>query len=144
MPESEIDQKRHAATRSFAGPCERAAEKPGFTGDAAVTNARDVVAADFKEAGDGDIVRTVLADLRAKDVVITEQAIRAKVNELAAQALGQVKAKRKDKNFAEWAHVQNNGIRRRARFPLLRLNCVCPVITPPHGYPKPAGAELFA
>jgi hypothetical protein len=55
----------------------------------------DVVAADFEEAGDGDSVRKVLADLRAKDVVITEQAIRAKMNELAAQALVQVKAKEK-------------------------------------------------
>ena len=100
-----------------------------------------MVAADFKEAGDGDIVRTVLADLRAKDVVITEQAIRAKVNELAAQALGQVKAKRKDKNFAEWAHVQNNGIRRRARFPLLRLCASC--ASRPAAGPHPAGLLLI-
>jgi hypothetical protein len=101
-----MTQKRHAATRSFAGPRERAAERPGFAGDAALAYARDVVAADFEEAGDGDIVRKVLADLRAKDLVITEQAIRAKMNEHAAQALAQVKAKRKDKNFAEWAHLQ--------------------------------------
>jgi hypothetical protein len=132
-----MTQKRHAATRSFAGPCERAAEKPGFTGDAALAYARDVVAADFKEAGDGDTVRTVLADLRAKDVVITEQAIRAKVNELGAQ----VKAKRKDKNFAEWAHVQSNGFRRRSRFPLLRLCASC--ASRPAAGPHPAGLLLI-
>ena len=75
------------------------------------------------------------------DVVITEQAIRAKVNELAAQALGQVKAKRKDKNFAEWAHVQNNGIRRRARFPLLRLCASC--ASRPAAGPHPSGLLLI-
>jgi hypothetical protein len=71
-----------------------AAEKPGFTGDAALAYARDVVAADFEEAGDGDVVRKVLADLRAKDAAITEQAIRAKMNDLAAPALAEVKAER--------------------------------------------------
>jgi hypothetical protein len=136
-----LTQKRHAATRSFAGPRERAAERPGFAGDAALAYARDVVAADFEEAGDGDIVRKVLADLRAKDVVITEQAIRAKMNELAAQALVQVKAKRKDKNFSEWAHVQKNGFRRRARFPLLRLCASC--TSRPTAGPHPAGLLLI-
>ena len=63
------------------------------------------------------------------------------MNELAAQALGQVKAKRKDKNFAEWAHVQNNGIRRRARFPLLRLCASC--ARRPAAGPHPAGLVLI-
>ena len=67
-----------------------AAEKLGFTGDAALAYARDVVAADFEEAGDGDVVRKVLADLRAKDAAIN----RAKMNNLAAQALAEVKAER--------------------------------------------------
>ena len=71
-----------------------AAEKLGFTGDTALAYARDVVAADFEEAGDGDVVRKVLADLRAKDAAITEQAIRAKMHELAAQALAEMKAER--------------------------------------------------
>jgi hypothetical protein len=117
-----MTQKRHAATRSFAGPRERGAERPGFAGDAALAYARDVVAADFEEAGDGDIVRKVLADLRAKDLVITEQAIRAKMNEHAAQALAQVKAKRKDKIRTSRSGHTCKGFRRRARFPLLRLS----------------------
>lgn len=70
------------------------AERLGLTGDAALAYAKDVVAADFEEAGDGDVVRKVLADLRAKDAVITEQAIRAKMQDLAAQALADVKAER--------------------------------------------------
>jgi hypothetical protein len=52
------------------------------------------VAADFEEAGDGDVVRKVLADLRAKDAATTEQAIRTKMHGLAAQALAEVKAER--------------------------------------------------
>ena len=36
-----------------------------------------------------DVVRKVLADLRASDAAITEQAIRAKMNELAVQALAE-------------------------------------------------------
>ena len=71
-----------------------AAEKLGFTGDAASAYARDVVAADFEEAGDGDVVRKVLADLRAKDAAITEQAIRAKMHDLAAQVFADMKAER--------------------------------------------------
>jgi hypothetical protein len=47
-----------------------AAEKLGFTGDAALAYATDVVAADFEEVGDGDVVRKVLADLRAKDAAL--------------------------------------------------------------------------
>jgi hypothetical protein len=53
-----------------------------------------VVAADFEEAGDGDVVRKVLADLRTKDAAITEQVIRAKMHDLAAQALAEVQAGR--------------------------------------------------
>jgi len=80
-----------------------AAEKLGFTGDAALAYARDVVAADFEEAGDGDVVHKVLADLRAKNAAITEQAIRAKMHDLAAQ--GWPRCKRKDENFTKLAHA---------------------------------------
>lgn len=69
-----------------------AAEKIGVTGDAATAYARDVVAADFEEAGDADVVRKVLADLGAKGVTITERDIRTKMDELMAQAVMQVKA----------------------------------------------------
>ena len=40
-----------------------AAEQLGMSGDAATAYAREVVASDFEEAGDGDVVRKVLADL---------------------------------------------------------------------------------
>jgi hypothetical protein len=69
-----------------------AAEKLGITGDAASAYAKEVVAADFEEAGDGDVLRKLMADFAAKNVVVTEPAIRTKMNELAAVAAAEVKA----------------------------------------------------
>jgi hypothetical protein len=69
-----------------------AAEKLGITGDAAVAYAKEVVAADFEEAGDADVLRKVLGDLTAKGVAVTEQAVRVKMNELTAVAAAEVKA----------------------------------------------------
>ena len=69
-----------------------AAEKLGITGDAATAYAREVVAADFEEAGDGDVVRKVLGDLTAKGNAVTEADIRAKMGELMAVAIAQVNA----------------------------------------------------
>ncbi len=68
------------------------AEKLGLSGDAANDYAKTVVAADFEETGDADVIRKVMADLKAKAVVITEQQIRVKMDELTAQAIAQVKA----------------------------------------------------
>lgn len=51
-----------------------------------------MVAADFEEAGDADVVRKVHGDLTAKGVAVTEPAIRAKMHELMATAVEQVKA----------------------------------------------------
>ena len=69
-----------------------AAEKLGKTGDAATAYAREVVAADFEEAGDGDVLRKVLGDLTAKGVAVSEAEVRAKMDELMASAIMQVKA----------------------------------------------------
>ena len=69
-----------------------AAEKLGKSGEAATAYAKEVVAADFEEAGDGDVLRKLMADFAAKNVAITEPAIRAKMNELIAVAAAEVKA----------------------------------------------------
>ncbi|WP_407151657.1 DUF1476 domain-containing protein [Bradyrhizobium sp. ORS 86] len=69
-----------------------AAEKLGITGDAASTYAKEVVAADFEEAGDRDVLHKVLKDLTAKGNAVTEADIRAKMDELLIQAVAQVKA----------------------------------------------------
>jgi hypothetical protein len=68
------------------------AEKLGIAGDAAAAYAKEVVAADFEEAGDGDVVRKVTGDLGAKGIAITEQQLRVKMGELMALAIVQVKA----------------------------------------------------
>ena len=69
-----------------------AAEKLGITGDAANAYAKEVVAADFEEAGDGDVLKKVLGDLNAKGQAVTERDVRAKMDELLAEAAAQVKA----------------------------------------------------
>jgi hypothetical protein len=68
------------------------AEKLGLSGDAANDYARTVVAAEFGDGRDADVVRKVAADLAAKGVAITEQEIRVKMDELMALAIVQVKA----------------------------------------------------
>jgi hypothetical protein len=68
------------------------AEQIGISGDAASAYAREVVAADFEEAGDGDVVHKVMADLGAKGIAITQAQLRVKMDELMAQAILQVKA----------------------------------------------------
>ena len=68
------------------------AEKLGLSGEAANTYAKDVVAAEFQEAGDADVVRKVMGDLKAKGVAMTERELLVKMDELTAQAIAQVKA----------------------------------------------------
>lgn len=69
-----------------------AAEKLGLSGDAATAYAKEVVAADFEEAGDDDVLRKVEKDLADKGVGVPATEIRAKMNELLAEAVAQVKA----------------------------------------------------
>ena len=68
------------------------AEQLGLTGEAAASYAREVVAADFEEAGDRGVVHKVMKDLAAKGEAITESELRARMIELMAQAIVQVKA----------------------------------------------------
>lgn len=62
----------------------------GKSGPDADAYAKEVVLADFEEAGDNDVVRKVLKDLDGKGV--GEQDIRAKMAELLAQAVKQIEA----------------------------------------------------
>jgi hypothetical protein len=68
------------------------ASKLGMSGDAANAYAKEVVAAEFGEGGDADVVRKVMGDLAAKGIAITEAQLRAQMSELMAQAVAQVKA----------------------------------------------------
>ena len=69
-----------------------AAEKLGLSGDAATAYSKEVVAADFEQAGDKDVQDKVVKDFTAKGVAITAQEVRVKMDELIAVAAAQVKA----------------------------------------------------
>ena len=68
------------------------AEQLGLSGDAASDYAKAVVAADFEQPGDNDVVHKVTRDLAGKGIAITEPQLRVKMDELMAQAIVQVKA----------------------------------------------------
>ncbi|MBX3582573.1 MAG: DUF1476 domain-containing protein [Rhizobiaceae bacterium] len=69
-----------------------AAEKLGKTGEAAEAYAKEVVAADFEEAGDGDVLRKLKTDFDAAGVEQSEHQIRRTMDELMAQAIEQFKS----------------------------------------------------
>lgn len=67
-----------------------AAEKLGKTGADADAYAKEVVAADFVEAGDDDVLRKVKADLDAAGANQSDVEIRRMMDELLATAVEQV------------------------------------------------------
>src|SRR5213593_4149960 len=69
-----------------------AAEKLGLTGAEAEAYAKEVVLADFEEAGDHDVFRKIRKDFDAKGVVQSDHQIRRTMDELLTQAIAQVKA----------------------------------------------------
>ncbi|PLX37196.1 MAG: DUF1476 domain-containing protein [Hyphomicrobiales bacterium] len=69
-----------------------AAEKLGLDGDKAAEYAKEVVRADFEEAGDEDVYRKIRADFDAAGVDETEHQIRRVMSELLVTAMEQVKA----------------------------------------------------
>jgi len=52
--------------------------------------AKEVIAADFEEAGDEDVIRKVMGDLAAGGVSITDEELRAKMVDFLGQAIEQV------------------------------------------------------
>jgi hypothetical protein len=68
-----------------------AAAKMGLEGDAAAAYAKDVVMADFEEAGDEDVVRKLVADFAAKNVGVSDAEIRSALADLMHTAIDQIK-----------------------------------------------------
>ena len=64
----------------------------GKTDADAAAYAGEVVASDFEEAGDEDVVRKVAGDLKAGGQSQTEDDIRAKLSELLPVAIAQIDA----------------------------------------------------
>jgi len=69
-----------------------AAEKLGKTGDAAESYAKEIIKADFEEAGDEDVFRKLRRDFDAAGVQETDEAVRLKMIDLLAEAIKQVKS----------------------------------------------------
>jgi len=69
-----------------------AAEKLGLTGAEVDAYAKEVIAADFEEAGDEDVFRKLRKDFDAKGVVQSDHQIRRTMQELMATAVAQIRA----------------------------------------------------
>jgi hypothetical protein len=69
-----------------------AADKLGLAGAAAQSYAKEVVATEFEEGGEAAVVAKVMTDLAAKDVSVSAEDVRARMDELMLQAVAQVKA----------------------------------------------------
>lgn len=83
--DAELRFKAEARRNKLVG--QWAAELLGKSGDAAEAYVKEVVAADFKEAGDEDVIAKLAADLAGK---ADEAAIREKMAECLAEAKRQV------------------------------------------------------
>ncbi|MCZ7658381.1 MAG: DUF1476 domain-containing protein [Xanthobacteraceae bacterium] len=68
-----------------------AAEKLGLTGDAAEAYAKEVVMADFEEAGDEDVFRKVRKDFDEKGVAQSDHQVRRTMADLMEQAIQEIK-----------------------------------------------------
>lgn len=66
------------------------ARELGLSGDAAEAYAKSVVVADMEKPGDDDVLQKVLADVKAKNLPITEHRIRAEMDALMAEARKQL------------------------------------------------------
>lgn len=77
--DAELQFKVTARRNRLVG--EWAAAKMGKSGDEIAAYAKEVVAADFEEAGDEDVIRKILADFQASDTDVDDAAIRAALEE---------------------------------------------------------------
>ena len=68
-----------------------AAELMGLTGDDADAYGKDVVKADFEEAGDEDVFRKVRGDFDARGIEQSDHQIRHKMEQLLEEAREQVR-----------------------------------------------------
>lgn len=64
----------------------------GKQGDEAEAYAREVIAADFEEAGDEDVFRKVRADFDAAGVDQSDHQLRRTMDELMAEAVAEIEA----------------------------------------------------
>ena len=70
-----------------------AAGKMGLAGAAADAYAAALVTTDFEERGDGDVIRKLKADFKAKNVDVSDHQIERTLAEKMAEAVNELKAK---------------------------------------------------
>jgi len=68
-----------------------AAEKMGITSDEADSYAKEVIKADFEEAGDADVVRKVLSDFVENGIQCDEETLREEMDRLMDVANAQLR-----------------------------------------------------
>lgn len=69
-----------------------AAELMGKTGDAADAYAKEVIKADFEEAGDEDVFRKIRGDFDAANIDQSDHQIRRHMDEFMQEAVKQIEA----------------------------------------------------
>ena len=69
-----------------------AAEKLGLSGAEADAYAKEVVLADFEQAGDEDVFQKIRKDFDAKNIAQSDHQIRRTMVDLMEQAIDQIKA----------------------------------------------------
>jgi hypothetical protein len=67
-----------------------AAEKLGKTGEDAEAYAKEVIKADFQEAGDDDVFRKIRTDFDTAGIDTSDHRIRRKMEELMIEAIQQI------------------------------------------------------
>ena len=82
--DQEMQFKIHARRHRLLG--QWAAKKMGLTEAEADAYARDVIRADFEEAGDEDVIRKLLGDLTSAGVEVDDAEIRAQLEHKAVEA----------------------------------------------------------
>ena len=82
--------KAHARRNKLLGMW--AAGKLGLAGADADSYAKEVVVADFEEAGDDDVFRKIRKDFDAKGVAESDHQIRRIMTEMMEKAIAQIKA----------------------------------------------------
>ena len=86
--DEELRFKASARRNKLLGPW--AAGLMGLEGDAATDYAKQVIKADFEEAGDDDVFRKIRGDFDAKGIDQSDHQIRRQMDELMAEAITQI------------------------------------------------------
>ena len=86
-PDEELRFKAMARRNKMLGRW--AAEQLGLSD--ADAYAKEVVIADFEESGEDDVFRKIRADFDSKGIKLSDDDLRAKMNESLAQAVAEVK-----------------------------------------------------